>query len=129
MALALILVVGAALLIRTFRNLQSVDPGFDTHNVLTMAMSINADRFQKTAGVAQIVRDGTERLTGLPGVTSAAAACCLPLQGGFGVPFDIVGRPKGNDPSTGGAGIFTVSWSYFDTFKVPVVRGRNFTRA
>ncbi|MGC1648471.1 MAG: FtsX-like permease family protein, partial [Candidatus Sulfotelmatobacter sp.] len=82
---------------------------------------------QKTAGVARIVRDGTERLTGLPGVTSAAAACCLPLQGGFGLPFDIVGRPKGNDPSTGGAGIFTVSWSYFDTFKVPVVHGRNFT--
>ena len=127
MALALILVVGAALLIRTFRNLQAVDPGFDTHDVLTMAMSINADRFQKTAGVAQIVRDGSERLAGLPGVTSAAAACCLPLQGGFGVPFDIVGRPKGNDPSTGGAGIFTVSWSYFDTFKVPVLHGRNFT--
>ena len=127
MALALILVVGAALLIRTFRSLQSVDPGFDTHNVLTMAMSINADRFQKTAGVAQIVRDGTDRLTGLPGVTSAAAACCLPLQGGFGMSFDIVGRPKGNDPSTGGAGISTVSWSYFDTFKVPVVRGRSFT--
>jgi predicted permease len=127
MALALILVVGAALLIRTFRNLQAVDPGFDTHNVLTMAMSITADRFQKTAGVAQIVRDGTERLTGLPGVTSAAAACCLPLQGGFGMTFDIVGRPKGNDPYTGGAGILTVSWSYFDTFKVPVVHGRNFT--
>jgi putative ABC transport system permease protein len=127
MALALILVVGAALLIRTFRNLQSVDPGFDTHNVLTMAMSINADRFQKTSGVAQIVRDGTERLTGLPSVTSAAAACCLPLQGGFGLPFDIVGRPKGTDPSTGGGGYFPVSWSYFDTFQVPILRGRNFT--
>jgi putative ABC transport system permease protein len=127
MALALILVIGAALLIRTFRNLQAVDPGFDTHNVLTMAMSINADRFQKTAGVAQVVRDGTERLAALPGVTSAAASCCLPLQGGFGMSFDIVGRPKGDSPSTGGAGIVTVSWSYFDTFKVPIVRGRNFT--
>jgi putative ABC transport system permease protein len=127
MALALILVIGAGLLVRTFINLQAVDPGFDTHNVLTMAMSVNADRFYKTAGVAQIVRDGTERLAGLPGVTSAAAACCLPLQGGFGVPFDIVGRPKGNDASTGGAGIFTVSWSYLNTFKVPIMRGRNFT--
>ena len=127
MALALILVIGAGLLVRTFMNLQAVDPGFDTHNVLTMAMSINGDRFQKTAGVAQIVRDGSERVTGLPGVTSVAAACCLPLQGGFGVPFDVVGRPKGNDPSTGGAGIFTVSWNYLNTFKVPIVRGRNFT--
>jgi putative ABC transport system permease protein len=127
MALALILVVGAALLIRTFRNLQSVDPGFNPNNVLTMAMSVSADRFQKTAGVAQIIRDGTDRLNAVPGVTNAAAACCLPLEGGLGLPFDIVGRPKGNDPSTGGGGYFPVSWSYFDTFQVPILRGRNFT--
>ncbi len=127
-ALALVLVVGAALLIRTFMKLQAVDPGFDTHNVLTMAMSIGGERFQKTAGVAQVIRDGTERLDALPGVESAAAACCLPLQGGFGLPFDIVGRPKGNNPTTGEGGYFPVSWSYFDTFKVPILRGRGFNR-
>ena len=126
-ALALVLVVGAGLLIRTFMKLQAVDPGFDTHNVLTMAMSLSGERFQKTAGVAQIVRDGTERLLNVPGVSSAAAACCLPLQGGFGLPFDIVGRPKGKDPNSGGAGYTPISWSYFDVFKVPIVRGRNFT--
>jgi putative ABC transport system permease protein len=128
MALALILVVGAALLIRTFLNLQAVDPGFNPNNVLTMAMSVSGERFQKTAGVAQIIREGTDRLNAVPGVTSAAAACCLPLQGGFGLPFDIVGRPKGTDPSTGGGGYFPVSWSYFDTFQVPILRGRNFTK-
>jgi putative ABC transport system permease protein len=127
MALALVLVIGAALLIRTFMKLQSVDPGFDTHNVLTMAMSISGDRFQKTSGVAQVIRDGTERINAVPGVTAAAAACCLPLQGGFGLPFNIVGRANGNNPNTGGAGYFPVSWSYFDVFKVPVLRGRNFT--
>ena len=105
MALALVLVIGAALLIRTFMKLQAVDPGFDTHNVLTMSMSISGDRFQKTAGVAQLVRDGTERLKAVPGVTSAAATCCLPLHDSFGLPFDIVGRPKGNAPSTGGGGL------------------------
>lgn len=126
-ALALVLVVGAGLLIRTFMKLQAVDPGFDTHNVLTMAMSLSGERFQKTAGVAQIVRDGTERLLNVPGVSTAAAACCLPLQGGFGLPFDIVGRPKGNDPNNGGAGYLPISWSYFDVFKVPMVRGRSFT--
>lgn len=126
-ALALVLVVGASLLIRTFMKLQAVDPGFDTHNVLTMAMSLSGERFQKTAGVAQIVRDGTERLLNVPGVSTAAAACCLPLQGGFGLPFDIVGRPKGNDPNSGGAGYLPISWSYFDAFKVPIVRGRSFT--
>jgi putative ABC transport system permease protein len=127
MALALVLVIGAALLIRTFMKLQSVDPGFDTHNVLTMAMSISGDRFQKSSGVAQVIRDGTERINAVPGVTAAAAACCLPLQGGFGLPFNIVGRANGNNPNTGGAGYFPVSWSYFDVFKVPVLRGRNFT--
>ena len=127
MAIALVLVIGAALLIRTFMKLQAVDPGFDTHNVLTMAMSISGDRFQKSAGVAQVIRDGTERLKAVPGVIDAAASCCLPLQGGFGVPFDIVGRPKGDAPSTGGAGYSSVSWEYFNTFKIPITRGRNFT--
>jgi putative ABC transport system permease protein len=127
MALALVLVIGAALLIRTFLKLQSVDPGFETHNVLSMAMSIGGDRFQKTAGVAQVIRDGTERLEAIPGVVSASAACCLPLQGGFGLPFDIVGRPKGDSPSTGGGSYDTVSWRYFDTFKIPLLRGRSFT--
>ena len=128
MALALVLVIGAALLMRTFMKLQSVDPGFDTHNVLTMAMSISGDRFRNTSAVAQVIRDGTERINAVPGVTTTAAACCLPLQGGFGLPFNIVGRANGNSPTTGGAEIITVSWSYFDVFKVPVLRGRNFTQ-
>jgi putative ABC transport system permease protein len=127
MALALILVIGAALLIRTFMNLEAVNPGYDTRNVLTMAMSISGDRYQNTAGVAQLVKDGTDKLTALPGVTDAAAACCLPLAGGFGLPFDIVGRPKGDAPFSGGAYYDTVSWNYFNTFKIPLLRGRMFT--
>ncbi|HEY3987834.1 MAG TPA: ABC transporter permease [Acidobacteriaceae bacterium] len=126
MALALILVIGAALLIRTFMKLEAVDPGYDTRNVLTMSMSISGDRFQKTAGVAQLVKDGTDKLTALPGVTDAAAACCLPLNGAFGLPFDVVGRPKGDAPFTGGAFYDTVSWNYFNTFKIPLLRGRMF---
>jgi putative ABC transport system permease protein len=128
MALALILVIGAALLIRTFMKLEAVNPGYDTRNVLTMAMSISGDRFQKTAGVAQLVKDGTDKLTALPGVTDAAAACCLPLDRGFGLPFDIVGRPKGDAPFSGGANYDTVSWNYFNTFKIPLLRGRMFTK-
>lgn len=127
MALALVLVIGSSLLIRTFMKLQAVDPGFDTHNVLTMAMSISAERFQKTANIAQLIRDGTERVNAVPGAATTAAACCLPLQGGFGLPFDIVGRPKGNDPSTGGGGYVPISRGFFDAFKVPLLRGRNFS--
>jgi predicted permease len=127
MALALILVIGAALLIRTFMKLEAVDPGYDTRNVLTMAMSISGDRFQKTAGVAQLVKDGTDKLAALPGVMDAATACCLPLDGGFGLGFNIVGRPNGDNPITGGGGYSTVSWNYFNTFKIPLLRGRMFT--
>jgi putative ABC transport system permease protein len=114
------------ILIRTFLKLQAVDPGFDPHNVLTMAMSISGDRFQKTMPVAQVIRDGTERLRAVPGVVDAAATNCLALQGGFGMIFDIVGRPKGNAPFTGGAGFYSISYSYFDTFKIPLLRGRRF---
>jgi putative ABC transport system permease protein len=127
MALALVLVIGATLLIRTFMKLEAVNPGYDTRNVLTMAMSISGDRFQKTAGVAQLVKDGTDRLTALPGVTDAAATCCLPLDGGFGLGFNIVGRSNGKNPITGGGGYDTVSWNYFNTFKIPLLRGRMFT--
>lgn len=127
MALALVLVTGAALLIRTFLKLEEVNPGFTTNNVLSASMSIAASRFQKTEAVAQIVRDGRERLVSLPGVTDASASYCLPLQGCIGMTFDVLGRPKGTAPHTGAAGFFPVSWSYFSTFEVPLLRGRLFT--
>lgn len=126
-ALALVLVIGSTLLIRTYLKLQAVNPGFVTHNTLTMAMSISGSRFQASAPVAQIIRQGTERIKAIPGVVEAAAGNGLPLQGAFGMPFDIVGRPKGNDPFSGGAQYYSVSWSYFDALKIPLLRGRTFT--
>ena len=53
---------------------------------------MTGDRFQKTAGVAQLARDGRERLNAIPGVEVSAFTCCLPLEGGYGLPFNIVGR-------------------------------------
>ena len=127
MALALVLVIGATLLIRTFLKLEDVNPGFATHNVLVATMSLSGGRFQKTEPVAQIVRDGRERLVALPGVVDAGASNCLPLEGGFGMSFDVMGRPKGDAPFTGIAGFYSVSWSYFSTFEIPLLRGRAFT--
>ena len=126
MALALILLIGSALLIRTFIALRSVDPGFNSHNVLTMETSINSPRFEKTSNVAQLVRDGVQQIRALPGVEAAGTSCCLPLQGGYGLPFIIVGRPL-DGPSHGGGGWRPMSAGYFDVFKIPILRGRDFT--
>lgn len=125
-ALALVLLVGAALLIRTFVALRGVNSGFDPRNVLTMEMSLNGDKFSKTATVAQLSREGRERLDRIPGVESSTFSCCLPVQGQFGLPFAIVGRPV--DPSKGqqGAGWMHASADYYKTFKIPVKRGREF---
>ena len=127
-ALTLVLIIGAALLIRTFFKLQAVDPGFATHNVLTMAMSASGDRFQRTAPVAQVIRDGTDRVLAIPGVKDVGVCNCLPMAGGFGMIFDVVGRPKGNSPFTGSAGFYSISWRYFNALKIPLLRGREFTQ-
>jgi putative ABC transport system permease protein len=126
MALALILLVGAALLIRTFAALRGVDPGFDARNILTMDMSLNGARFAKAAGVEQLEREGRQRIETLPGVESAAMTCCVPLAGGFGLPFSIVGQPPKNGPFTGGAAWITITPEYFKAFQIPLIRGRVF---
>ncbi|HEY6359818.1 MAG TPA: ABC transporter permease [Vicinamibacterales bacterium] len=127
-ALALVLLVGSALLIRTLVALRTVEPGFNPSNVLTMRMSLTGPRFLTSPAVEQLVRDGAERLRTVPGVEQAGATCCVPLEGGYGLPFLIVGRPlteKG--PFHGGGGWLTISEGYFDVFRIPVKRGRAFT--
>ena len=128
-ALALVLLIGSALLIRTAAALGRVEPGFDTQNVLTMRMSLKGAQFEKAEAVEQLVRNGVERLKSIPGVVEASATCCVPLQGGYGLPFRIIGRPLAADaqgPFHGGGGWMTVSPGYFEVFKIPVKRGRSF---
>jgi putative ABC transport system permease protein len=125
--LAVVLLIGSALLIRTFVALHAVNPGFDSHNVITMEMSLTGPRYEKTAGVAQLSHDGRQRVNAIPGVEESAFTCCLPIQGQFGLPFTIVGKPV--DPSKGppGAGWMSASPDYYKLFRIPVVRGREFT--
>jgi len=127
-ALTVVLATGAALLIRTFMNLQAVDPGFAMHNVMSMSMSVSGERFQTTAPVAQVVQQGADRLRSVPGILDAGASNCLPMAGGFGMSFDVVGRPKGGSISSGGAGFCSISYGYFSTLKIPLLHGRTFTR-
>jgi predicted permease len=126
-ALALLLLVGSALLIRTLVALRSVEPGFDANHILTMRMSLTGPKYFQTAGVEQLLRDGLERLQALPGVEHAAATCCVPLEGGYGLPFRIVGRPLEKRPFHGGGAWLTISPGYFDAFRIALKRGRGFT--
>lgn len=126
MALALVLLVGSALLIRSAVALARVDPGFDASNVLTLQTSLDGARFQTSMGIEQIVQNVKERLRSVPGVEIVTATCCVPLQGGYGLPFVIAGRPL-EGPQHGGGGWRTTSAGYFEVFRIPVVRGRAFT--
>jgi predicted permease len=126
-SLALVLLIGAALLIRTYIALRHVNPGFDARDVLTLEMSLTGDRFDKTAAVAQVSREGRQRMNAIPGVESSAFSCCIPLNVGFGLPFNIVGRATGKSPWTGGANWMSMSPGYLSVFKIPILRGRDFT--
>ena len=127
MALALILLAGAALLIRTYIALRHVEPGFDRHNILTMNMSLQDARYQKTAQVAQLVRDGVERIQSLPGVEAAATTCSLPLEPSFGLGFTIEGQTNTDPRNQPGGAWRSISPNYFSIFRIPVIRGRVFT--
>jgi predicted permease len=98
------------------------------HNVISMAMSVGGVRFQTTQPVAQVVREGSDRLRAIPGVVDVGVSNCLPMAGGFGMSFDVVGRPKGSSNASGGAGFYSTSWSYFNALKISLLRGRTFTQ-
>jgi putative ABC transport system permease protein len=124
-ALALVLTMGAALLMRTFFALRLVDAGFSSHNVLTTKMSLAGSRFDNTAQVNRLVLDAVRRMQSLPGVAVAGATYSLPLEGGFGVPFNVAGKPPSNGRYDG-RGWIGVSSGYFEVFKIPMLRGRPF---
>ncbi len=94
-ALAIVLLAGAGLLLRTFAALHSVEPGFDPHNVLTMQLSLTGERFNHTAAISDLSRQAIERIEALPGVQAAAATSYLPLDSGLGLPFIIEGLTSG----------------------------------
>jgi predicted permease len=126
MALAVVLLVGAGLLIRTAVALYAVQPGFETKNILTMRMSLSGKAFLTSAAIDSLVRRGVERIDALPGVEMASATCCVPLEGGYGLPFRIMGRPLDKGPFHGGGGWKTVSPGFFEVFGMRMLRGRTF---
>jgi putative ABC transport system permease protein len=125
-SLAVILSVGSALLIRSLVALYAVDRGFETKNVLTMQTSLAGPKYLKSLDTANTIRAGLERIRSLPGVVAASATCCLPLQGGYGLPFEIIGRPSIDSRDAPDGAWSVVSPGFFGVFKIPVKRGRTF---
>src|SRR5262249_5252207 len=97
--LAVVLLTGAALMIRTFAGLHSAKPGIDPANVLTLKTAISGGRYDRTAQVEMMVQQATDRIQALPGVRVAACSISLPVANmGVDLPFSIAGRvPKLND--------------------------------
>jgi len=128
--LAVVLLAGAALMIRTFAGLRSAKPGIDSSQVLTLRTAISGSRYSSTAQVASMVEQATDRIQALPGVQMAASAVSLPMdQVGIDMPFSIAGRtPKMSDQWEGDEYWRFVSVGYFEALRIPLLRGRYFTR-
>ena len=130
MALALMLLIGSALLVRSFITLRTVDPGFDGRDVLTMEMPLAGQRFASVGATARIVGQSLQRVAAEPGVDAAAVTLTgAPLSGmtsflNMTVPGRSLGGPYFNGGYLGGWQV--VSPGYFDTFRIPLVAGRVF---
>ena len=127
LALALVLLTGAGLLIRSFALLTETDPGFDPHNLLTVRVGLPDARYQKSDLQRAFFQGLLARLRTLPGVSSAEAVVVLPLKGYMmAAGFEIEGRPPRPEVSTAAA-INIVSPGYLHTIGAPLISGRTFT--
>jgi predicted permease len=125
-AISLMLLVGAGLLIETFKNLRNVDLGFDARNALTTQMSLGDERFRTTAATSQLVDRVVKRLEAMPGVVAVGTISSLPTQIGMDNPFEIIGRPTTKNSFDEFMRI--ISPNYFSAMQIPVVAGRTFTQ-
>jgi putative ABC transport system permease protein len=128
-ALALVLLVGAGLLIRSFARLQAVDPGFNASNLLTMRVSLPGRKYDTDQKRLAFFRQATERMQALPGVESVGAVSFLPFGGSLyaGTGVDISGRPPLPPGQRLTTGVLVTDLNYFRTMQLPLRRGRLFT--
>jgi putative ABC transport system permease protein len=124
-AIAVVLLCGAVLLIRSFAAMHSASLGFDPNNLLTMEVSLAGPGYSKSSRVDRLVRQFVERAERIPGVESAALASALPLWGRMDMIFDIPGRtPPEGRPFLADVQWRFVSAHYFDVLRIPLLSGR-----
>ncbi len=127
-ALSLVLLIGAGLMIRSFWNLQHVDPGFDTSNALTMSVVLTPTRYSEPHQQLAFLDRAMEQIRAVPGVVSVGATTTIPLSGGGSTqPFSIEGRPTGTIAEQPMAQTRYISTDYFRAIGIPLRQGRVFS--
>jgi putative ABC transport system permease protein len=127
-ALSVILLVGASLLIRSFLGLQSVKPGFDPSNLLTLRVTLTGPAYDSTFKRYAFWDRFLTQVNGRPGIVSAAITNNVPLGGGNNNSFFV---PEGQPTQLGSEPLLEIRWvspRYLETLRVPLVRGRMFTQ-
>jgi putative ABC transport system permease protein len=126
-AIAVMLLIGAGLLIRSLVALQNVDPGFDANNVLTMRIDVPRQKYDTPEKTSNFFQQLETRVAGLPGVEAVGLITELPLSGQSNdMPYTVEGRPvvAANESF---ADFRRVNQNYFSAMRIPLKRGRNFT--
>jgi predicted permease len=130
LALAVLLLIGAGLLIRSFVHLQNVSPGFSADRVLTMELTLTGAKYPNAVAVRDTYRQLFERLDVVPGVEVSGGVTALPLSNFFAWgPITIEGRIPPSGEVFINADMRTVAGRYFEAMQIPLLRGRLFTPA
>ena len=126
-ALSLVLLIGAGLMIRSFQMLRQVNPGFESHGVLTMTAAVSSAKFPELAQQISFFERVLERTRALPGVLSAGVIDDLPLSGnGSHQPIAVEGRPVVPMSEQPEVDVRVISAGYTSALRIPVLRGRDF---
>ena len=127
MGLAVMLLAGAGLLIKSFGRLQAVDPGFQPDQTLSFELSLPRTTYEQDAQVAAFYDRLLDRVRSLPGVRSAGAVMGLPLSGmRFNISFRVQGRPDAAPGQEPAMEVRVATADYFRTLGIPLLRGRFF---
>jgi putative ABC transport system permease protein len=126
MALAVVLLVGAGLLIRSYQRISAVDPGFAADHLLTFTVALPEQTYKTTADAGRFMRELVARLGSRPGVQHAAGIYGLPLDSTFGASSSFTRAGETDSADSPSAGMRIVTPDYFSTMKIPLKSGRPF---
>ena len=127
-AIAVMLLIGAGLLVRSLIALQNINPGFDPESVLTMRIDLSRSKYDKPEKSSNFFQQLEARVAGLPGVETVGLVTELPLSGQPNdIPFTVEGRPPVAPGQEFDADFRRVNDKYFNALRIPLLRGRNFT--